>query len=172
MHFYKNTSVPYAKICERNLYIYIYIGIQNSQEESEEYSIWLNGKLETLDHQKRSRVFFQNLKSKNRDYEFHGPIRNFKGKLSNSLTECLQFWSNYCQKLYSKTGKESFHYAPINDEKLDPPITYEEFKNSIMSLKNNKVPGNDFLTNEDFKKWFTSDDPVIFGDELSFGKSL
>jgi len=62
MYFYKdNSSVQYAKICERNLYI------QNSQEESEEYSIWLS-KLETLDHQKRSRVFFQNLNSKNRDY--------------------------------------------------------------------------------------------------------
>ena len=160
MHFYKdNSSVQYAKICERNLYI------QNSQEESEEYSIWLS-KLETLDYQKRTRVFFQKLKSKNRDYEFHGPIRNFKGKLSNSLTECLQFWSNYCKKLYSKTGKESFNYVPINDEKLDSPITYEEFKKSIMSLKNNKAPGSDFLTNENFKKWFTSDDPEILGEEL------
>ena len=74
----------------------------NSKEESEEYSTWLS-KLETLDHQKRSRVFFQNLKSKNRDYEFHGPIRNFEGKLSNSLTKCLKFGviivNNCIQKL-------------------------------------------------------------------------
>jgi len=73
--------------------------------------------------------------------------------------------------LYSKIGKESFHYVPINDEKLDSPITYKEFKNSIMSLKNNKAPGSDFLTNEDFKKWFTSDDPEILGDQKRFPQS-
>ena len=85
MQIYKeNSLVEYAKICERNLYS------QYSKEESEEYSIWLC-KLGTLDHQKRSRVFFQQLKSKNRDYEFHGPIRNLKGELSSSLTEGLQF---------------------------------------------------------------------------------
>ena len=154
-----NSLVEYAKLCERNLYML------NSKEESEEYSTWLS-KLETLDHQKRSRVFFQNLKWKNKDYEFHGPIRNFKGKLSNSLSECLQFWSNYCQQLYSETGKQSFHYVPILDEKLDSPITYKKFKKSIMSLKNKKAPGSDFWTNEDFKKWFTSGDPEILGDAL------
>ena len=68
--------------------------------------------------------------------------------------------------MYSKVGKESFNYLPVSNEKLDSPITYEEFKNSIMSLKNNKAPGSDFLTNEDFKKWLTSDDPEIFGEEL------
>ena len=114
--------------------------MQNCKEENEQYSNWLRN-LETLDHQKRSRVFFQKLlKSKNRGHEFQGPIRNSKGKLSNSKHECLQFWSNYCQKLYSKTCTKSFRYFPVKEEKLDAPITYEEFTNPVKSLKNNKAP--------------------------------
>ena len=55
---------------------------------------------------------------------------------------------------------------PVKDEKLDAPIKYEEFKNSIKSLKNNKAPGSDFITTEDFKNLLTSDDPEILGKEV------
>ena len=68
--------------------------------------------------------------------------------------------------MYSKTCKESFNYVPVKDEKLDAPITYDEFKRSIMSLKNNKAPGSHFITSEDFKNWLTSDDPEILGNEV------
>ena len=129
----------------------ICIGMLNSQEESKEYSISYS-KLGSVDHQNRSRVFFQHLISKNRDYEFHGPIRNFKWELSNFLIEYLQFWSNYYQKLYSKTGRESFNFVTINDKKLDFPFTNEKFKNPIMSLKIIKALGSNFLSNEEFKK--------------------
>ena len=68
-------------------------------------------------------------------------------------------------KIVFKNIKKIINYLPINDEKLDSPITYEEMKISIKSLKNNKAPGSDFITNEDFKKWLTSDDPEILGNE-------
>ena len=135
MHLHKIESlVDYANICERNLYM------QNFKEENEQYLNWLRN-FETLDHQKRSRVFYQKLKSKSKGSEFQCPIRKSKGKLSNSKRECLQFWSNYCQKLYSKTCTKSYHYLSVKDDKLDAPITYEEFTSAIKSLKNNKAPG-------------------------------
>ena len=46
-----------------------------------------------------------------------------------------------------------FVYNPIfgNDVDLDCPITYAEFISVLHTLKNNKAPGSDFITNEDFK---------------------
>ena len=93
-NLYRTESlVDYARICEGNLYN------QYLQEEKEKYQNWLR-RLESLDHQKRVRVFFQSLKSKSRTHEFVGPIRNLDGELSNSHSECLKFWSIYCEKLY------------------------------------------------------------------------
>ena len=50
-----DSSVEYAKICERNLYLQI------SLEEKAQYENWLI-KLEVMDHLKRTRIFFQSLK--------------------------------------------------------------------------------------------------------------
>ena len=140
----------YARICEGNLYNQYLI------EEKEKYQNWLR-RLESLDHQKGVRVFFPSLKSKSRTQEFVGPIRNLDGELSNSHSECLKFWSIYCEKLYSKTcNKNLFDYISIENMDLDSPINYDEFISSLKSLKNNKAPGSDFITNEDFKKFTLS----------------
>ena len=101
------------------------------------------------------------MKAKNRTQEFQGSIKNLNGKLSNSLTECLENWSCYCEKLYSKTCKKQFKYKPVKNEVLDGPIRYEEFNSVLMSLKNNKGPGRDFITNEDIKDLLSIDDPEI-----------
>ena len=115
-----------------------------------------------MDHQKRVRVFFQSLKSKSRTHEFVGPIRNLDGELSNSHSECLKFWSIYCEKLYSKTcNKNLFDCISIENMDLDSPINYDEFISSLKSLKNNKAPGSDFITNEDFKNLLSLDDSEI-----------
>ena len=96
MHIHETElSIEYAKMCEKNLYQQI------SLEENAQYENWLR-KLEVMDYLKRTRIFFQSLKSRNREQEFLGSIKNADGRLSNSLSECLHFWANYCQKLYEK----------------------------------------------------------------------
>ena len=155
----KNSSIEYANFCERNLYLHYAIDKQN------QYLDWLR-KLEKLDHQKRARIFFQCLKSKNRTNDFFGPIRNLEGKLSNSHIECLEYWSNYCESLYSKTCKKELDLTPIENPKIDHPITFEEFISVVKSLKNNKAPGSDFITNEDFKNLLESDEEILGGSVI------
>ena len=84
--------------------------------------------------------------------------------MSNSLLESLHYWSNYCENLYSNVKSKVFNYNnPVEDENLDFPLRYEEFISVCKSLKNNKAPGSDFLTNEDFKNLLSLDDPEILG---------
>ena len=49
---------------------------------------------------------------------------------------------------------------------MDGPITFDEFKTAIQSLKNNKAPGNDFITNEDIKQFLTRESDDL--DTLEF----
>ena len=119
-----------------------------------------------MDHQKRTRIFFQSLKKRHRKYENFGAIKNSDGKLSTSLPECLRYWCEYCTKLYDKPNSKVFAYNPIygNDVDLDCPITYAEFISVLKTLKNNKAPGSDLITNEDLKILLQlSDDEEISG---------
>ena len=51
----------------------------------------------------------------------------------------------------------------VSQRLLDSPITYEEFISVCKWLKNNKAPGSDYITNEDFKNLLSLDDPEILG---------
>ena len=83
--------------------------------------------------------------------ETFNAIRNSEGSLSESQEECLLYWSQYCKKLYHGQNSDKFKYIPIEDKKLDSPIEFTEFVAAITSLKNNKAPGKDCMTNEDIK---------------------
>ena len=98
-----------------------------------------------------------------------------EGRLSNSLDECLVFWSNYCEKLYElpKINFIKSLYHPVEDCELDTPITYSEFIEALSKLKNNKAPGNDFITNDDLKIFILpsdSDDPEVLRNSTKFLK--
>ena len=85
---------------------------------------------------RESGYFFQSLKSQSRTQELVGPIRNLDGELSNSHSECLKFWSIYCEKLYSKTcNKNLFDCISIENMDLDSPINYDDYISSLKSLK-------------------------------------
>ena len=170
MHTHKTeSSIEYAKICEKNLYFQVDI------EENEDYSNWLRKYLEILDHLKRTRIFFQSLKKRYCNHENFGAIKNSEGKLSTSLPECLRFWGNYCTKLYEKSPSKFFVYNQVNGNELeiDRPITYAEFVSVLPKLKNNKAPGSDFITNEDFKILLQpSDDEDISRNNALFLKNI
>ena len=80
----------------------ICIGMLNSQEESKEYSISYS-KLGSVDHQNRSRVFFQHLISKNRHMNFTGQFEisneNYRTFLSNIFNFGVIIIKNGIQKL-------------------------------------------------------------------------
>ena len=50
---------------------------------------------------------------------------------------------------------------------MDGPITFDEFKTAIQSLKNNKAPGNDFITNEDIKQFLLQESEDLDSFEFS-----
>ena len=128
-----------------------------------------------MDYLKRTRFFFQSLKKRYCKHENFGPIKNSEGKLSTSLPECLNFWSNYCTKLYEKHNLPAFVFNPVkgNDQELDRPFTYVEFVSVLPGLKNNKAPGSDFITNEDFKILLqASDDQDISSKSALFLKTV
>ena len=47
---------------------------------------------------------------------------------------------------------------------MDSSISFDEFKSAVKSLKRNKAPGKDFITNEDIKQFLLeeSEDPDSF----------
>ena len=50
---------------------------------------------------------------------------------------------------------------------MDGPITFDEFKTAIQSLKHNKAPGNDFITNEDIKQFLLQESEDLDSFEFS-----
>ena len=102
---------------------------------------------------------------------------NVDGRLSNSLDECLLFWSKYCEKLYElpQINIRRSPYYHEEDSELDSPITYSEFIEVLSKLKNNKAPGSDFITNDDLKMFILpldSDDPDVQRKITTFLKGV
>ena len=60
-------------------------------------------------------------------------------------------WAQYCQDLYYGHNDENISHVPIENESLDSPIEFSEFLVAVTSLKRNKAPGKDRITNEDVK---------------------
>ena len=137
-------SVMRAKLCEKELYLCF------TKQRNMRYYTWLKN-LENLDYPKRTRLLFSELRAKNRGMETFNAIRNSEGSLSESQEECLLYWSQYCQNLYRGQKNSKFIYVPFEDKKLDSPIEFTEFVTAVISLKSNKAPGADFITNEDIK---------------------
>ena len=101
---------------------------------------------------KANKLLFSELRAKNRAMENFSSIRNSEGLLAESQAQCLFYWSQYCQELYrGQKSNNNVNYFPIHDESLDSSIDIEEFQAAIRSLKPNKAPGKDRITNEDIK---------------------
>ena len=110
---------------------------------------------------------FSELRTKNCVLETFNAIRNSEGSLSESHSECLSNWAMYCEKLYLGHDLQPIEFLPVENKELDYPISFTEFKLAITSLKNNKAPGNDFITNEDIKQFLRKESEVFDSFEFS-----
>ena len=142
----------------------LYLSFTNDRDLR--YKDWLN-RLENLDYSKRTRLLFSELRSKNCVLETFNAIRNSEGSLSESRSECLSYWASYCEKLYRGHGLQHTRLSPVENKELDYPISFIEFKLAIKSLKNNKAPGNDFITNEDIKQFLCKETDDLDSFEFS-----
>ena len=96
-------------------------------------------------------MLFSEIRAKNRGIETFNAIRNRDGSRSESQKECLLNWAQYCQDLYHGPDFEKISHVPIENESLYSPIEFSEFMVALTSLKRNKAPGKDCITNEDIK---------------------
>ena len=103
------------------------------------------------DYSKRTRLLFSELRAKNCRIETFNAIRNREGSLSESQKECLLNWAQYCQDLYYGHDFENISHVPIENESLDSLMEFSEFMVAVTSLKRDKAPGKDCITNEDIK---------------------
>ena len=110
---------------------------------------------------------FSELRSKNCVLETFTAIRNSEGSLSESQSECLSYWASYCEKLYCGHELKPTRFLPVENKELDYPISFAEFKLAIQSLKNNKAPGIDFITNEDIKQFLCKESDDLESFEFS-----
>ena len=101
-------SVIRAKISEKALYLCF------TKQRDMKYRTWLK-KLESLDYSQRTRLLFSELRAKNRGLETFNAIKNREGTLSKSQEECLSYWKEYCQDLYSGHKSKNIGYVPIEN---------------------------------------------------------
>ena len=121
-------SVMQAKLCEKDLYLCF------TKQRNMRYYTWLKN-LENLDYSKRTRLLFSELRAKNRGMESFNAIRNSEGTLSESHSECLNYWASYCEKLYCGHGLKPTRFLPVENKELDYPISFVEFKLAVKSQK-------------------------------------
>ena len=114
-------SVIQAKYWEKLLYLCF------TNDRDLRYKDWLN-RLENLDYSKRTRLLFSELRSKNCVLETFNAIRNSKGSLSESHSECLSYWASYCEKLYCGHDLKPNRFLPVENKDLDYPTSFVEFK--------------------------------------------
>ena len=120
------------RILEKELY---------NQWEREKYQRWTEWikKLNVLDHNKATRTFYSERRSKSLEEEHMGPVVNGDGRISTTTKECLENWKSYYEKLYSRktqeeemeeekeeTWKKSAEINLKHQEVLDRDITIEE----------------------------------------------
>ena len=123
-----------------------------------EYAEWVCN-LNKLDYQKSTRSFYAELRSKNKAFEYYGPIMDAAGDLSTTLKGCLENWASYYSKLYKDTNRhinvELAHkcefpiLGPKNLALLNEDITLHEVIHAINSLKDYSTPGEDMILSRD-----------------------
>ena len=123
------------------------------------YAEWVC-KLNKLDYQKSTRSFYAELSSKNKAFEYQGPIMDTSGDLSTTLQGCLENWATYYSKLYKNTNNlQSCDVSTIqsnptlslkNTAHLNDDITLQEIIHAINSLKDYSSPGDDMILSRDF----------------------
>ena len=92
-----------------------------------EHAEWVCN-LNRMDYQKSTRSFFAELGSKNKAFEYYGPIRDAAGELSTTLQGCLENWASYYRKLYKDTN-EYIHVDQIHSQefsKIGPKKLYKQ----------------------------------------------
>ena len=127
------------------------LNYQYKHEKDSKFSTWIR-KMNDLDFQNRTRVFFSEIRSRQKLDEQPVPIRNLDGKLSDSLEETLKNWTEYYKNLYSikgNTGRFRLFPIPNENEYLDKELSLVEFVDVIYTLKHYKSPGYDHIINED-----------------------
>ena len=129
-------------------------------ERHKKFANWLK-KLNVLGHQRATRSFFAELKSRNGYAEVFGPIRNKKGQISTSLKQSLKNWREFYQDLYKgeeqgnlQMGqvlrRDSPRLSKAMSDKLDEEITIAEVVDAISLLTNYSAPGTDSILSRDF----------------------
>ena len=102
-----------------------------------------------LDFQKRTRLFFLNLRRKHKPKETFGSINNRFGIPSRNLSETLRNWCDFYRNLYRDTDEKIDFPTPDENPNLDRDFSLSEYLDQIYLLKRNKAPGFDNLVNED-----------------------
>ena len=121
---------------------------QHKTDRDADFKNWL-AKMNNLDFQRRTRMFFSEVRRKYRPTELFGPIQNSSGSLSRNLTETLKNWSDFYSKLYTDRELQFSYETPDDDPELDKELTHAEFLECIYALKHHKAPGSDHITSED-----------------------
>lgn len=145
-------------------YIEKLLGAQSKIEKYARFEKWVD-RMDSLDFNKRTRLFYSSLRKKQRIPEMVGPIQNKLGTLSTNLQETLNNWTEFYRELYSTKYTRSFFPTPNEDSILDGDFSFQEFLDILFVLKNYKAPGFDHITNEDMTFIFVEDpdkDPIGF----------
>ena len=105
--------------------------------------------MNTLDYQKRTRIFFRKLRKKFKQTEFVGSIRDRFGTLSNNSNDIPRNWSDFYRNLYFSENTAIEFPTPDEDPLLDCDLSHSEFLDVTYSLKHYKAPGYDYILNGD-----------------------
>ena len=121
---------------------------QDKAEKATKFNEWI-AKMNDLDFQKRTRLFFSKLHRKFKPVEQVGPSIDKLGNLSRNLSETLKNWTDFYSELYSDRKLNLVDQTPDDDPELDQDLTHKEFLDSIYALKHHKAAGADQITSED-----------------------
>ena len=89
--------------------------------EEQEYQDFLSS-LEQLDFQKRTRQFFQKLRSRTKSDSDNFVIKNAEGSLSKSPEEFKENWAQFYERLYEGHREPTFDARPVENQILDRPL--------------------------------------------------
>ena len=94
------------------------LNAQYTLEKRLAFNKWLT-RMNELDFQKRTRVFFTELRRKYKCTEMLGPILYSSGIVSRSLSETLKNWSDFYAQLYQDVEPKGIYQTPDEDPVLD-----------------------------------------------------
>ena len=111
---------------------------------------WL-AEMDALDFNRRTRTFFSKLRQKNAHSETFCSITKKDGNLTKGLHETLQTWAQHYEDLYAGPTSPINFPKNLDDDPINEDFTLHEMIYTINTLKRNKSPGYDNITNDDIR---------------------